>query len=106
MPPPAVPASAPPVPVPVPRRRAAGRAGRSDEALARRAGAGDADAFGVLYVRYAARLEAYCRSIVRHDEDARDAVQTAMTKRSSPCAARTATSSCARGCTGSPTTRR
>jgi RNA polymerase sigma factor (sigma-70 family) len=48
-------------------------------ALARRAGAGDHDAFAVLYARYAPRLEAYCRSIVRHDEDARDALQAAMT---------------------------
>ena len=52
----------------------------TDAHLARRAAAGDDDAFGQLYVRYQPRLEAYCRSIVRHDEDARDAVQNAMTK--------------------------
>jgi RNA polymerase sigma factor (sigma-70 family) len=52
----------------------------SDEALARRAGAGDDAAYAVIYTRYHARIEAYCRAIVRHDEDARDAAQTAMTK--------------------------
>ncbi len=52
----------------------------TDAHLARRASAGDDDAFEKLYVRYQPRLEAYCRSIVRHDEDARDAVQSAMTK--------------------------
>jgi RNA polymerase sigma factor (sigma-70 family) len=52
----------------------------TDAYLARRAAAGDDDAFEKLYVRYQPRLEAYCRSIVRHDEDARDAVQNAMTK--------------------------
>jgi len=80
MPPPAVPASTPLAPAPAPRRRAPVRGRRSDEALARRAGEGDDDAFAVLYGRYAPRLEAYCRSIVRHEEDARDAVQTTMTK--------------------------
>jgi RNA polymerase sigma factor (sigma-70 family) len=52
----------------------------SDEALARRACAGDDAAYAVIYARYHPRLEAYCRAIVRHDEDARDAAQTAMTK--------------------------
>ena len=52
----------------------------SDEALARRAGAGDDAAYAAIYARYHARIEAYCRAIVRHDEDARDAAQTAMTK--------------------------
>ncbi len=56
------------------------RPSASDAYLARRASAGDDDAFEKLYVRYQPRLEAYCRSIVRHDEDARDAVQNAMTK--------------------------
>ena len=77
MPPPAVSASTPLAPAPAPRRRAPLR--RSDEALARRAGEGDDDAFAVLYGRYAPRPEAYCRSIVRHEEDARDAVQTTVT---------------------------
>jgi RNA polymerase sigma factor (sigma-70 family) len=52
----------------------------TDEALARRAGHGDDAAYAAIYARYHARLEAYCRAIVRHDEDARDAAQTAMTK--------------------------
>ena len=56
------------------------RPSASDAHLARRAAAGDDDAFDKLYTRYQPRLEAYCRSIVRHDEDARDAVQNAMTK--------------------------
>lgn len=52
----------------------------TDEQLARRAGAGDEQAFATLFARYQPRLETYCRSIVRHDEDARDAVQNTMTK--------------------------
>ena len=52
----------------------------TDEALARRAGRGDDAAYAAIYARYHARIEAYCRAIVRHDEDARDAAQTAMTK--------------------------
>jgi RNA polymerase sigma factor (sigma-70 family) len=52
----------------------------TDEALARRAGHGDDAAYAAIYARYHARIEAYCRAIVRHDEDARDAAQTAMTK--------------------------
>jgi RNA polymerase sigma factor (sigma-70 family) len=52
----------------------------TDEALARRACAGDDAAYAVIYTRYYARIEAYCRAIVRNDEDARDAAQTAMTK--------------------------
>jgi RNA polymerase sigma factor (sigma-70 family) len=56
------------------------RPSASDAHLARRAAAGDDDDFEKLYVRYQPRLEAYCRTIVRHDEDARDAVQNAMTK--------------------------
>jgi len=51
-----------------------------DDALARRASRGDEEAFGVLFSRYQLRLELYCRSILRHDEDARDAAQSAMTK--------------------------
>ncbi|MTD44789.1 sigma-70 family RNA polymerase sigma factor [Conexibacter sp. W3-3-2] len=51
-----------------------------DDALARRASRGDHEAFGVLFSRYQLRLELYCRSILRHDEDARDATQNAMTK--------------------------
>ena len=52
----------------------------SDKHLARRAGNGDEAAFATLFERYHRRLERYCRSIVRHDEDARDAAQSAMAK--------------------------
>jgi hypothetical protein len=52
----------------------------SDETLARRASGGDDEAFGALYERYHRPLELYCRSIVRHHEDARDAAQSAMAK--------------------------
>jgi RNA polymerase sigma factor (sigma-70 family) len=52
----------------------------SDATLARHAAAGDDAAYAAIYMRYYARLEAYCRAIVRHDEDARDAAQNAMTK--------------------------
>jgi RNA polymerase sigma factor (sigma-70 family) len=52
----------------------------SDATLARHAAAGDDAAYAAIYTRYHARLEAYCRAIVRHDEDARDAAQNAMTK--------------------------
>jgi RNA polymerase sigma factor (sigma-70 family) len=52
----------------------------SDATLARHAAAGDDAAYAAIYMRYYARLEAYCRAIVRHDEDARHAAQNAMTK--------------------------
>ena len=52
----------------------------ADELLARRAARGDDAAFATLYERYQRRIEAYCRSILRHEEDARDAAQNAMTK--------------------------
>jgi DNA-directed RNA polymerase specialized sigma24 family protein len=71
--------TSPAVPLSPPVRRPRLRALRSDEALARRAGAGDEEAVAVLYARYALRLEAYCRSIVRNDEDARDALRSTMT---------------------------
>ncbi|HWT94832.1 MAG TPA: RNA polymerase sigma factor [Solirubrobacteraceae bacterium] len=51
-----------------------------DEVLARRAAAGDEDAFAVLVSRHHPRIERYCRSIVRHDEDGSDAAQNAMAK--------------------------
>ncbi|MBJ7328642.1 MAG: sigma-70 family RNA polymerase sigma factor [Solirubrobacteraceae bacterium] len=49
-----------------------------DDTLARRAASGDDDAFALLYDRYRVRLEAYCRGILRHDEDAGDAAQSAL----------------------------
>lgn len=50
----------------------------TDDTLARRTIAGDEDAYALLYDRYRVRLEAYCRGILRHDEDARDAAQNAL----------------------------
>jgi RNA polymerase sigma factor (sigma-70 family) len=46
-----------------------------DELLARYAGRGSKRAFAAIYERYHQRLYAYCRSILRNDEDARDALQ-------------------------------
>lgn len=50
----------------------------SDDVLARRAGAGDDEAFATLFERHAGALYRYCRSIVGHDQDAQDAVQNTM----------------------------
>ena len=50
----------------------------SDDVLARRAGAGDDEAFALLFERHAGALYRYCRSIVSHDQDAQDAVQNTM----------------------------
>jgi RNA polymerase sigma factor (sigma-70 family) len=52
----------------------------SDDALARRIAEGDEAAFAILYQRYRTRIERYCRSIVRHDEDALDAAQNTLVK--------------------------
>ena len=52
---------------------------RRDAALTSRAVQGRPNAFAVLYERHHQALYRYCRSIVGHDEDARDAVQNAMT---------------------------
>ncbi len=52
----------------------------TDERLAELAAQGDERAFAVLYARYGRRLHAYCRSIVNHDEDAHDALQSSMLK--------------------------
>jgi RNA polymerase sigma factor (sigma-70 family) len=41
---------------------------------------GDAAAFTALYERHHQALYRYCRSILNHDEDARDALQSTMTK--------------------------
>jgi RNA polymerase sigma factor (sigma-70 family) len=51
---------------------------QSDEDLARAAGAGDERAFTTIVERHGATLYRYCRSIVRHDQDAQDVVQTTM----------------------------
>jgi len=52
----------------------------SDERLARLAAGGSEPAFAVIYGRHADALAACCRSIVRHEDDARDALQNAMLK--------------------------
>src|SRR5947209_17501715 len=51
-------------------------AGLGDELLARRATAGSQRAFATLYERYHQRLYRYCRSILRNDADAQDALQS------------------------------
>jgi RNA polymerase sigma factor (sigma-70 family) len=47
-----------------------------DERLARHAGSGNAQAFGIVYERYHNALYRYCRSILRNDADAQDALQS------------------------------
>ena len=79
---------------------------RRQSRLRARATRGDSAAFAVLFERHHQELYRFCRSILRHEEDARDAVQSAMTRPTQRCRPRSATSSCARGCSGSPTTRR
>src|SRR4051812_44584654 len=49
-----------------------------DERLARLAAGGSERAFAVLYERHHQSLYRYARTIVRHDEDARDVLQTTM----------------------------
>src|SRR3954471_19569264 len=53
---------------------------RSEGALRSKAARGDAKAFAALYERHHQALYRYCRSILRHDEDARDALQSAMAR--------------------------
>jgi RNA polymerase sigma factor (sigma-70 family) len=48
--------------------------------LRSRAARGDAAAFTALYERHHQALYRYCRSILHHDEDARDALQSTLTK--------------------------
>jgi RNA polymerase sigma factor (sigma-70 family) len=50
-----------------------------DERLARAATRGDERAFAAIHQRYHQPLYAYCRSILRHDEDALDALQATLT---------------------------
>lgn len=57
---------------------ARGRRLLSDERLAKLAGRGDARAFVALYQRNHQAIYRYCRSIVRHDQDAQDALQSTM----------------------------
>src|ERR1041385_4843971 len=50
----------------------------SDQALARRAGAGDERAFEVLYGRFKDPLYRYCMALLRQPQDAEEALQAAM----------------------------
>jgi RNA polymerase sigma factor (sigma-70 family) len=52
----------------------------SDEQLAQLVARGSARAFAVLYQRHHQALYRYCRSIVREENDAQDALQSAMTR--------------------------
>ncbi|HST33384.1 MAG TPA: sigma-70 family RNA polymerase sigma factor [Solirubrobacteraceae bacterium] len=51
-----------------------------DERLARQAGAGSSRAFASLYEKYHQQLYRYCRSLVRNDADAQDALQSTLAK--------------------------
>jgi RNA polymerase sigma factor (sigma-70 family) len=66
-----------PTPKPLPRLRPLRT--RSDEALRAMSSRGDQDAFTELYERHQGSLYRYCRSILHHDEDARDAMHSTMT---------------------------
>lgn len=50
----------------------------TDARLARLAATGDRDAFAAIYERYHQPLYRYCRSLVRHPDDALDALQSTM----------------------------
>src|ERR1043165_306100 len=53
---------------------------RTEGALRSRAARGDAAAFAAVYERHHQALYRYCRSILRHDEDAQDALQSTFTR--------------------------
>src|SRR3954462_7751994 len=53
---------------------------RTEGALRSRAARGDATAFAAVYERHHQALYRYCRSILRHDQDAQDALQSTMTR--------------------------
>src|SRR5918998_3385359 len=53
---------------------------RREGALRSRAARGDAVAFAAVYERHHQALYRYCRSIVRHDHDAQDALQNTMAR--------------------------
>ncbi|HLY49126.1 MAG TPA: sigma-70 family RNA polymerase sigma factor, partial [Solirubrobacteraceae bacterium] len=59
--------------------RPLGLARMSDELLARSVARGSERAFTVVYERYAQPIYRYCRSIVRNDADAQDALQSTFT---------------------------
>jgi RNA polymerase sigma factor (sigma-70 family) len=50
----------------------------ADDRLARLVASGDEQAFATLYERYHQPLYRYCRSMLRHDADAQDAMQSAL----------------------------
>ncbi len=66
--------------LPIPRQPELALGGRlsSDERLARLVSRGSARAFTVLYQRHHQALYRYCRSVVRDEDDAQDALQSAM----------------------------
>jgi len=68
--------------LPIQSRSELALAGRSssDERLARLVSQGSERAFAVLYQRHHQALYRYCRSIVRDEDDAQDALQSAMTR--------------------------
>src|ERR1044071_4895941 len=53
---------------------------RRESTLRSRAMHGDATAFAAVYERHHQALYRYCRSILRHEEDAQDALQSTMTR--------------------------
>ena len=53
---------------------------RRESTLRSRAARGDAVAFAAVYERHHQALYRYCRSILRHEEDAQDALQSTMTR--------------------------
>jgi len=53
---------------------------RREGALRSRAARGDAAAFAAVYERHHLALYRYCRSILRHEEDAQDALQSTFTR--------------------------
>jgi RNA polymerase sigma factor (sigma-70 family) len=53
---------------------------RREGVLHSRAARGDAQAFAAVYERHRQALYRYCRSILRHEEDAQDALQSTMTR--------------------------
>src|SRR3954451_22824967 len=53
---------------------------RREAPLRSRAARGDAGAFTAVYERHHQALYRYCRSILRHEEDAQDALQSTMAR--------------------------
>ena len=53
---------------------------RSEGVLRSKAARGDSAAFAAVYERHHQALYRYCRSILRHEEDAQDALQNTFTR--------------------------